>query len=196
MFVVIVLVCSLGLSLLTGGRFRYAENFQLKALPVGIGAFVAQLLIFTARGESLLGDLLPVLYVLTLVALLVFLFLNRAVFGMPILIAGLALNFLVIGVNGGRMPADPQALIVTGQASRAEILVREGRAANCILMSGKTRLNILGDRIVLPFLGSVGSAYSVGDLVALAGEAVLVYGMVRIHSRDQGDGPSEKKKEF
>jgi hypothetical protein len=112
---------------------------------------------------------------------------------MPILIVGLVLNFLVIGVNGGRMPTDPQALVATGQASRAEILVREGKAANCILMSGKTRLNILGDRIVLPFLGSLGSAYSAGDLVALAGEAVLIYGMVRAHSRDQGDGSSEEK---
>ncbi|HOV50669.1 MAG TPA: DUF5317 family protein, partial [Candidatus Cryosericum sp.] len=96
-----------------------------------------------------------------------------------VLLAGLLLNLVVIGANGGRMPANPQALIATGQADRAELLVEEGAAANVVLMSDKTRLNLLGDYIVLPFLGSLGSAYSVGDLLALAGEALLVYGMVR-----------------
>ena len=118
MLVLVVLACALALSLLTGGRLRYIQEFQLKALPIGIGAFVVQLLIFTARGEALLGSLLPAIYVLTLGALLVFLFVNRAVFGIPILMAGLVLNLLVISVNGGRMPADPHALIATGQPSR------------------------------------------------------------------------------
>ncbi len=198
MLVLVVLACALALSLLTGGRLRYIQEFQLKVLPIGIGAFVVQLLIFTARGESLLGPLLPVIYVLTLGALLVFLFVNRAVFGMPILMAGLVLNLLVISVNGGRMPADPNALIASGQPSRAEILVRDGSAANCVLMSEETRLNMLGDRIVFPFLGAMGAAYSIGDLVAMMGEAVLVYGMVRqrgkaekSHSEGTGSGDRE-----
>ncbi|MHB8070630.1 MAG: DUF5317 domain-containing protein [Candidatus Cryosericum sp.] len=188
MLVFVVLACALCLSLLTGGRLRYVQDFQLKALPIGIGAFVVQLLIFTARGEKLLGSLLPIPYVLTLIALLVFLFINRGVFGMPLLMAGLVLNLLVIGVNSGRMPADPRALIATGQSSRAETLERDRTAANCVLMSEDTHLNFLGDRIVLPLLGTLGAAYSVGDLVALAGEAVLVYGMVRKRSKARKDG--------
>jgi hypothetical protein len=46
-------------------------------------------------------------------------------------------------------------------------------------MTDQTHLNFLADYIVLSFLGDMGSAYSVGDLVALAGEAAVVYGMVR-----------------
>lgn len=179
MFVLVVLVCALCLSLATGGRLRYIENFQLKALPLGVGAFAVQLLIFTSRGESVLGALLTAVYVLTLLMLLAFLLVNRRVFGVPILLVGLMLNVLVIGANRGRMPVDPQALVATGQVSRAEELVRNGTAANVVLMSAQTHLNLLGDYIVLPFLGDVGSAYSVGDLVALVGEAALVYGMVR-----------------
>lgn len=189
MFVIVVLVCALCLSLLTGGRLRYVQDFQLKALPVGVGAFVVQVLIFTVRGEVLLGSLLPAVYVLTLIALLAFLFLNRSVFGMPVLMAGLVLNLLVIGVNGGRMPADPRALIATGQSDRAELLQRDRTAANCVLMSEDTHLNFLGDRIVLPLLGTLGAAYSAGDLVALAGEAALVYGMVRKRSKAETSGP-------
>jgi hypothetical protein len=77
------------------------------------------------------------------------------------------------------MPADPQALVATGQGSHAEELVRDGTAANVVLMSDRTHLNLLGDYIVLPFLGDMGSAYSAGDLVALVGEVALVFGMVR-----------------
>ena len=179
MLVLFVLGFALCLSLATGGRLRHIEKFRLEALPLGIGAFVVQLLIFTSRGESLLGALLPGVYVLTLLMLLAFLVVNRRVFGVPVLLAGLMLNILVIGVNRGRMPADPQALVATGQGSHAEELIRNGTAANVVLMSDQTRLNFLGDYIVLPLPGHVGSAYSPGDLLALVGEAILVYGMVR-----------------
>jgi hypothetical protein len=165
--------------LATGGRLRYIENFHLKALLLGVGAFVVQLLIFTSRGESLLGGLLPGVYVLTLLMLLAFLLVNRRVFGVPVLLTGLMFNILVIGVNQGRMPTDPQALVATGQGSHAEELLRNGTAANVVLMSDRTHLNFLGDYIVLPLLGDMGSAYSMGDLLALVGEAALVYGMVR-----------------
>ena len=192
MFVLTVLCVALIFSLLTGGRLRYVENFRLKALLLGVGAFVVQLLIFTSRGESLLGVLLPWVYVLSLLMLVAFLLVNYRVFGVPILLVGLMLNLLVIGVNHGRMPADPQALVATGQSSPAEQLVRDGTAANVVLMSDQTHLNFLGDYIVLPFLGGMGSAYSIGDLVALVGEAALVYGMVRADGTAH-DGSTEDK---
>lgn len=162
------------------------------ALPLGVGAFVAQLLIFTSRGKALLGGLLPGAYMVTLLMLLAFLLVNRRVFGVPILLAGLVLNIMVIGANLGRMPADPQALIATGQLGHAEELIRNGTAANVVLMSGETRLNLLGDYIVLPILGDMGSAYSPGDLVALVGEAVLVYGMVRKKRSQRVDPAGDK----
>ncbi len=189
MFVLIVLVCSLILSLATGGRLRYVEGFRFRLLPLGIGAFLLQVLMFTERGELLLGSFLPFAYMCSLLMLLTFLGVNWKVAGVPVLLTGLLLNMVVIGANGGRMPASPQALIATGQADRAELLIREGAAANVVLMSDRTHLNALGDYIVLPFLGSLGSAYSIGDLVALAGEALLVYGMVRKPAVGQGQQP-------
>ena len=192
MFVLAVLCVALISSLLTGGRLRYIENFHLKALLLGVGAFAVQLLIFTSRGESLLGALLPWIYVLSLLMLVAFLLVNYRVFGVPILLVGLMLNILVIGANHGRMPADPQALVATGQSSHAEELATNGTAANLVVMSEQTHLNFLGDHIVLPFLGDLGSAYSIGDLVALVGEAALVYGMVR-PSGTGHEGSTENK---
>ncbi|HEY5000429.1 MAG TPA: hypothetical protein VII15_01200, partial [Candidatus Cryosericum sp.] len=88
--------------------------------------------------------------------------------------------------------ADPQALVATGQGSHAEELLRNGTAANVVLMSDLTHLNFLGDYIVLPFLGDVGSAYSAGDLLALAGEAALVYGMVRADRTAQAGSTGDR----
>ncbi len=183
MLVALVLIGALCLSLVTGGRLRYIEHFRLRALPLGVGAFLLQVLIFTAKGETLLGRFLPAVYMLSLIALMAFLLINWRVTGVPLLLAGLLLNMLVIGANGGRMPANPSALIAAGQTTQAAELVKQVTVANCVLMSGKTRLNFLGDHIVLPFIGSFGSAYSIGDMVALAGEIILVWGAVRLPSR-------------
>jgi hypothetical protein len=77
------------------------------------------------------------------------------------------------------MPASVVALEVAGRVEEADVLRLRGAAANCVLMSDSTRLNMLGDNIVIRLGGPVGSAYSFGDLVALAGEAVVVFGVLR-----------------
>jgi len=188
--VLLVLLLALAVSLFTGGRVRYAQGFELRALPIGVGAFAVQALIFTPRSETALGSWLPVMYMLTMCSLMVFLWLNRHVSGVPVLMVGLMLNLVVIVANGGWMPVDPQALIATGQSERAALLMQAGRAANCVLMSEASHLNFLGDRIVIPFLGTLGSAFSIGDLVTLAGEAVLVFGMVRPKTAEPANGES------
>jgi hypothetical protein len=147
---------------------------------------VVQTALFTQWGTNLVGEALtPVVYVVTLSVLVVFLVANRRVLGVPILLAGLMLNVLVISVNAGRMPASVAALEAAGRVEGADALRLRGVAANCVLMSDSTRLNMLGDNIVIRLGGPVGSAYSIGDLVALAGEAVVVFGVLRV--RPEGD---------
>jgi len=161
MFVLAVLCVALISSLLAGGRLRYIENFHLKALLLGVGAFAVQLLIFTSRGELLLGGLLPGVYVLSLLMLLAFLLLNWGVFGVPILLIGLMLNMLVISANAGRMPASAGALTGAGGVEEADQLRLRGAAANCDLRSDFTRLNMLGDNIVIRLGQSAQHAASV-----------------------------------
>jgi hypothetical protein len=183
MLVLAVLGAALIVSLMTGGRLRYAANWHLKGLWLALAVCVIQIALFTQWAEDLIGeDAVPVVYVVTLAVLLVFLFLNRRTFGVPILMTGLILNVLVIAANGGRMPASATALIRAGRGGEAERLLSRTAAANCVLMSGSTKLNALGDIIVIRLSRRVGSAYSVGDLVALAGEAVVAFGAVRATS--------------
>ena len=141
---------------------------------------MVQTALFTRWGTGFVGEsFVPVVYVVTMSALVIFLVINRRVLGVPILLAGLMLNMLVISANAGRMPASATALAAAGRVEEADLLRSRGAAANCVLMSDSTRLNMLGDNIVIRLGGPVGSAYSVGDLLALAGEAVVVFGMVR-----------------
>jgi hypothetical protein len=93
--------------------------------------------------------------------LLAFLLLNWGVFGVPILLIGLMLNMLVISANAGRMPASVGALTGAGGVEEADQLRLHGAAANCDLRSDFTRLNMLGDNIVIRLGQSAQHAASV-----------------------------------
>jgi hypothetical protein len=180
MLVLAVLAIGLVASLLTGGRLAYARDWQMTRSWVALGAFAVQTALFTQWGMNLVGEeLAPMIYVVTLGGLVAFLVANRRVLGVPILLAGLMLNVVVISANSGRMPASVAALEAAGRVEEANLLRLRGVAANCVLMSDNTRLNALGDNVVVHLVGPVGSAYSVGDLVALGGEAVLAFGVLR-----------------
>jgi hypothetical protein len=147
---------------------------------MALGVFAVQTALFTQWGTGFVGEaLVPVVYVVTLSVLVAFLVTNRRVLGVPILLAGLMLNMLVVSANAGRMPVSVAALAGAGRVEEADQLRLRRAAANCVLTSNSTRLNMLGDNIVIRLGGSVGSAYGVGDLVALAGEAVVAFGVLR-----------------
>jgi hypothetical protein len=180
MLVLAVLSLALVSSLLTGGRFRHARHFQMTSVWIALAVFAVQTVLFTRWGTDLVGEpLVPVVYLVTMGGLVVFLVMNRRVPGVPILLAGLMLNVLVISANAGWMPASVPALEAAGRAQEANLLRLHGTAANCVLMSDSTRLNVLGDNIVIRLGGPVGSAYSIGDLVALGGESALAFGVLR-----------------
>lgn len=95
--------------------------------------------------------------------------------GVWLVSAGGALNLLVIGVNGARMPVAP---------ALAGSLLSRGEIAQYKLMGPGTNLNSLGDWISLPPLPE---AYSPGDVVIAAGLALVVYLITRRPTRSQTD---------
>jgi hypothetical protein len=81
---------------------------------------------------------------------------------------GLALNVLVIAVNGG-MPVSAAALDVAGASAEG---LGAGETAKHHLMGPGDKLTPLGDVIGIP--PPVGAVVSVGDLFLYAGVAALV----------------------
>jgi hypothetical protein len=128
----------------------------------GLGAFSVQTAVFSRWRTGFVGEaLVPVVYVVTLSALWRFWSSTAAFLGVPILLAGLMLNMLVISANAGRMSASAGALTGAGRVEGADQLRLRGAAANCDLRSDFTRLNMLGDNIVIRLGQSAQHAASV-----------------------------------
>ena len=84
------------------------------------------------------------------------------------MLAGGALNALVIVANGGVMPADPSvAHAAANHAAPGEFINSAGDAA--------ARLGFLGDVLATPDGLPLQNVYSPGDLVLIAGLLIVVH---------------------
>jgi len=154
--------------LLTGGRPRHLAEVRFRWPLVGLAGVALQLI--PAAGTLgmflLLGS-----FVLLGLAVAV----NVRLPGFPVIMAGLALNCLVIAVNGG-MPVTAHALAASGQQATLRDL--ENGGAKHHLATGADDLVVLADSI--PLGPPVSQAVSVGDILAYSGAAwFIVRGMHR-----------------
>jgi hypothetical protein len=130
-------------------------------------AFIPQfIVVFLPITRRLFSDWLVVGFLLaSQIILLAFVWLNRRILGMPILLCGVVLNLVVMTANGGFMPISPQT------ASR---LVSEDRLMNTqtgsrfstkdvLLRPENTRFEWLADRFLLPTWFPYQAAFSLGD---------------------------------
>jgi len=101
------------------------------------------------------------------------LWLNRSLPGLLVIAAGAAANGVTIALNDGTLPASRAALRAAG------VPVRDGFANSGIV--AHPHLAWLGDVMVTPAWLPMRNMLSVGDLLLLAGAAILV--MVTAHRR-------------
>lgn len=118
---------------------------------------------------------------------LVMLWGNRGRPWFPLLIAGTALNTLVILMNGGWMPIVPAALAGAGEPLPA--VLADGRVMIEVdprhFLAGRgTPLAVLGDSIPMRF-GGVGAVMSPGDILMAAGIAGFLQAAMRIGAPGQ-----------
>src|SRR4051794_12050056 len=93
---------------------------------------------------------------------------NRRIPGLLVLGAGGAMNFLVIAVNGGIMPATHSALATAGLSES------DGQFASSTALA-HPKLSLLGDVFAVPASWPVHNVFSVGDLCIVVGAAVLLH---------------------
>jgi hypothetical protein len=124
------------------------------------------------------------LLVVSFVSLTVFAAANLGVPGFALILAGMSMNFLVIGLNHG-MPVTQRALVDSGQQSTLTDLVEHGGAKHH-LAGPDERLLFLAD--VTPIAPPIGQIVSAGDIVAYAGVGYVVVGaMRRGHRKHESD---------
>jgi hypothetical protein len=153
--------------LLSGGSLRLLSEISLRWWPLAIVGLLLQV-VPVGGGE---GDWIPVvLLALSYVLLFVFLAVNIRVSGIALIAAGIALNAVVIGLNGG-MPVSAAAIrAAAGDPAAYESALAEldeQGPPKHHLATGEDVLRPLSD--VFGLGPPVKQVYSVGDFAALAG---------------------------
>jgi hypothetical protein len=167
-FIAVAIVAGIVIGLVRGGRFeRLAEaSFRLWPLLI-LGIVVQGAAAFTADGAV---PLILASYAL----LLAFTAVNLVHAGMGVVFVGIALNLVVIGVNGG-MPVRAEAIVAAGIVEHEQIPSLEFGSKRH-LETDDDRLTVLGDIIPVPVAEEV---LSFGDLAMSVGVAAVLVNLLR-----------------
>jgi hypothetical protein len=150
---------------LLGGRLSSVASLRVSWQPLAVVGLALQ--VIPVPGRALPLALLYVSFAL----LIAFALANVAagVAGSWLILIGIALNFVVIGLNQG-MPVTRDALVASGQGETLAVLLDDGGAKHH-LAGPDDRLLFLGD--VLP-IRPIRMVASPGDLIAYGGVVWLV----------------------
>jgi len=173
-----ILLSAIAAGLLTGlGWARWhGEPYQtpnLQFLWLVFIAFLPQfIVIYLPVTHGLFPDWLTAGLLLTSqIMLLAFVWINRRIAGMSILLCGVALNLSVMTANGGYMPISPQ----TASRLVSEDLLRDAQsgsrfgAKDILLPPQDTRFEWLADRFLPPIWSPYQVAFSLGDIFIALG---------------------------
>lgn len=182
MILIVMVVIGFIIGILSGGSTAGFSEARFRFIPLLFVSGIVQVIIFTdyVGTEPIVRDLAPYLYVGALAIGLVALFLNRHIFGMKLVLAGAVLNFLVISLNGGTMPAREASLRTAGsyeEISREQMLYESGADVQwpqIMIADDDTRLAFLGDIIPIPEGIPVANVVSIGDLLISAGAIIAI----------------------
>lgn len=153
-----------------GDAYRAPELRSIWLVLVG---FVPQLLIaYLPATHRLVPDWLAAASLsASLIVFLAFVWINRRASGMPILLAGLILNVVVMAANGGWMPISPDIasrVLGTDVGKYVALGSRFGQK-DILLPFQDMRLGLLSDRFLLPAWSPYQVAFSAGDMLIAAG---------------------------
>lgn len=156
---------------LAGGSVRNFDRVHVHWWAAAVTGLVLQ---SAPLGSWLDGDTAVAVLVGSYVMLVAFMWVNRRLPAAPLMLLGLALNMLVIGLNGG-MPVSEGAIRTTGAAGGA--LVSGIGDTKHHLMTSSDVLTPLADVIGLP--PPVATVLSVGDLFLYSGIVVFTVIVMR-----------------
>jgi hypothetical protein len=165
LFIVYAVPVGLVAGLLLGGRIGALAGLRIRWAWLAVAGFVVQLTIYTMQVGNLLGDAVPVVYVLSNVAVLAAVLRNLALPGMSIIAAGAVCNLAAIIANGGFMPADPGALAIAG--------VDTSGPTNSIVVADPA-LRFLTDIFAIPAAIPLANVFSFGDVLIGIGVATVI----------------------
>ncbi|MGH2629554.1 MAG: DUF5317 family protein [Actinomycetota bacterium] len=171
------------IGLLLDGRVANLSGLELRWTGLALAGLCLQLV----SGPGIAVPL-ACLY-LSFVVLSVFAAVNLRVIGFPLILAGVALNAIVIGLNQG-MPVAERAIVATGQIATIDDLTHAPPPKHH-LATGDDLAMFLGDVIAMP--RPIAQAISVGDVLTYAGIGVVIVAGMRAPALRRGgeDGDAD-----
>jgi hypothetical protein len=158
---------------LAGGRLHNLGDTGLTRQWLVLAALGLQIVAFSPVGAALGHPTTVVLHLASYTLLAWFVVLNRRHAGVSITGLGIGLNLAAIAANGGYMPASKTAL------ARAGIAYSGDSSNNSAVISASTHLGFLGDIFAVPSWMPAANVFSIGDLLIVAGIAVLLASSMR-----------------
>ncbi|WP_419955622.1 DUF5317 domain-containing protein [Neobacillus niacini] len=150
--------------LLRKGNLKAFSQLNLKWGWVFPLLLVVQLTVFTLQNDSVfLGQLSGSIYIVVYIIGLVFLFLNRKNPGFILIFIGVFLNFLVMVLNGGRMPVSVEAAAVLDPGYIQAL--KDGLYAKHAMLTTESNLGFLGDVIPISDPYPRTQIISIGDII-------------------------------
>src|SRR3954469_5830441 len=167
MIIALVYLAVLASVPLARGRISALADLPLRRSSFAVAAIVIQVVVISLLPG---GDptVPTTLHMASYVLLGMFAWSNRRIAGVPIIAAGGLCNFIAIAANGGVMPASRAAI-----ASLAHTTA-EGDFANSQILA-HPKLLFLGDVFATPASWPLHNVFSIGDMILVAGVAVLVH---------------------
>lgn len=178
---------------LSGGSLRHFASLALRWPLLIVASLALQLLIFTPfRDESLVQVAVVPIYLVSMVLLVVWVWLNRHIPGITLIALGIIGNLAAIVANGGYMPVDPDAARYAGN-----LALYEGGDVPIVNNSHATdeqvRLWVLTDIFPIPRGIPFANVISLGDILLTIGVCILCYQTIRGNERIVHDRRAEAR---
>ncbi|WP_138420613.1 DUF5317 domain-containing protein [Aquibacillus sediminis] len=146
-----------------------------------------QLTFFYYQNESgLIAVLSNYMYIFIYLLGLFFLWMNRHLKGFNMVFIGVFLNFLVMFINGGRMPVSEEASVILDPLYIEAM--KEGLYGKHAMLTESTRLPFLGDIIPITSPYPKSQVISIGDVIMNIGIFLFIQDrMIHKKAQQQGD---------
>ena len=153
---------------LFGGRLSGLGRIRLHAWWTIVLALTMQVFLIEVFAGSFGGALAAAIHLLSYGVALLFVWYNRHVTGMALIVFGGLMNLAAIAANGGVMPAQRSALETAG------IIVDSPEFENSAVVDN-ARLWFLGDIFAIPEGIPFANVFSIGDIVLVVGAGMTVH---------------------
>lgn len=172
MIFLVVIVAAIAVAGLRGGKLSNVALLRIRWSGLILASFLVQLLIFQpfwqARADT--RALTETAYLGSMSCLLLVLLANLRLPGLWIIALGFFCNLVAIMLNGGHMPASPDAIALSGLPTLAPGEISN----NSIGARLDTRVYMLTDIFAIPHQLPFHNVFSIGDVLIAVGAFYLI----------------------